>query len=157
MNSLAQLLGSSTRGNLVQALALSSTPLTSYRVAKLYHMNVAKVYIEMKRLAEMGLVEAVRWRRGAEYRLADEDLRRLALKLASGVVTFDAWSSKKAKRARFRMGLWPIPQVSLGRLEGGVTEKPTRMPGELENLAVLGRKRFDSKYRKTGEREFGRV
>jgi DNA-binding transcriptional ArsR family regulator len=157
MNPLAQLLGSSTRGNLVQALALSKRPLTSYRVAKLYHMNVAKVYIEMKKLAEMGLVEAVRRKRGAEYRLADADLKRLALRLSSRVVTFDAWSSMEAKKARFRMGLGSVPQVSLERPEGEVTEKPTRMPGELENLAVLGRKRFDSKYRKIGEREYGHV
>ncbi len=157
MNRMGELLGSVTRGNVVEALALSKRPLTSYRVAKAYHMNVAKVYIEMKKLAGLGLVKPTRGRRGVEYTLADEDLRGLALKLSSRVVTYDAWTSEEAKRARFRMGLATVPRVSLGSGPGETEAKPTRLPGELENLAVLGRKKFDAKYRRTAKGEYGRI
>ncbi len=141
----------------MEALALSTTPLTAYRVAKMYHMNVAKVYVEMKRLAELGLVEPVGRKRGAGYRLADKDLRRLAVKLSSRVMTFDSWRSAESRKGRFRMGFVPVPTVALGGKGGGAEAKSSRMPGELENLAVLGRRKFDSKYRPTGVREYGRL
>ncbi len=157
MSRLGVLLGSATRGNIVEALALANKPLTAYRVSKAYNMNVAKVYLEMKRLAELGLVKTDRRNRSTEYTLADDDLRRLAVKLSSRVVTYDNWSSREAKRARFRMGMAAVPPVSLAKPSSGVEEKQTRMPGELENLATLARKKFDAKYTGSGVREYVRV
>jgi hypothetical protein len=55
------------------------------------------------------------------------------------------------------MGLALVPRFSL---EGRSTVADTtlrRMPGELENLAILGRKKFDAKYRRTGERCYDRL
>ena len=141
----------------MEALALANKPLTSYRISKEYNMNVAKVYLEMKRLAELGLVRAARQNRGAEYVLADEDLRRLAVKLSSRVVTYDSWSSREAKRTRFKMGLASVPPVTLGRRSVDVETRQTRMPGELENLATLARKKFDAKYRKAAVSEYDRI
>ena len=141
----------------MEALALASGPLTAYRVSKAYNMNVAKVYLEMKKLAELGLVKAERRNRGTEYALADEDLRRLAVRLSSRVVTYEHWSSREAKKARFRMGLVAVPPISLGRPPKDLEAKPTRVPGELENLATLARKKFDTKYRGTAVREYDRV
>jgi hypothetical protein len=158
MNRLGELLGSVTRGNIIEALALSAGPLTAYRVARTYNMNVAKVYSEMKRLNSLGMVKpAERGRAGVEYELVDEDLRNLALKLTSRVQTYESWKSDDSRRARFRMGLASVPHVPLERGARAVEQGQRRLPGELENLAALGRKKFDSKYRKTAVRAYGRV
>ena len=157
MNRLGELLGSTTRGNLVEALALSDRSLTAYGVAKAYNMNIAKVYIEMKRLEGLGLVRSAKGGRGKAYELVDDSLRDLALRLSSRVQTYDSWRSPESRRARFRMGLAPLPQFSLS---GGSTVAESgqrRMAGELENLAALGRKKFDAKYRRMGERSFDRI
>lgn len=156
MSRLGELLGSVTRGNIVEALALSDRPLTAYRVAKTYNMNVAKVYIEMKRLANLGMIQPAARVRGTEYEFLDDDLRSLALKLSSRVQTYESWRSAESKRERFRMGLAKVPSFSLGgRIAPGQGER--RMAGELENLADLGRKTFDSKNRRTGERDYARI
>lgn len=55
MSRLGELLGSRTRGNVVEALALSGEPLAACRVAKSYNMNIAKAYKEMKRLSDLGV------------------------------------------------------------------------------------------------------
>lgn len=125
---------------------MSQAPLTCYRISRMYNMNVAKVYAAMKRLAGLGLVAPSRGRRGTEYRLRDEDLRRLALKFSGRVVTYEAWSSAKARRERFRSGLSLAPAPQLGKARGLMTAKPTRLPGELDNLALLARVKFDGKY-----------
>ncbi len=157
MNRLGELLGSVTRGNVVVALALARLPLTSYRVSKIYNMNVAKTYIEMSKLAALGLVKATRGRRGTEYTLVDDDLRRLALKLSSRLVTYESWARQEAKRERFRMGLAQVPPVSLRRPARMIEMKPTRLSGELENLASLARKKFNAKYRRASDREYDRI
>jgi len=154
MNRLGTLLGSVNRGNIVEALTLAEEPLTSYRVATAYNMNVAKTYLEMKKLAQLGMVKSTKMRRGTGYVLADEDLRRLALKLSSRVVTYSEWASDEAKKARFRAGLVVAKRISLGRARAGRGAKSTRQRGELETLALLGRKGFDSKYRRRTEREY---
>jgi hypothetical protein len=157
MSRLGELLGSTTRGNIVEALSLADRPLTAYRVAMAYNMNVAKTYSEMKRLNSLGLVRTAGRRRSREYVLLDNDLRNLALKLSSRVQTYESWRSRESKRARFRMGLVSVPRVSLEALPGAGEPGQRRMPGELANLAILGRKKFDSKYRRTSGREYDRV
>ena len=149
MGGLGELLGSKTRGNIVEALAKSDRPLTCYRISKSYNMNVAKVYIAMKRLVALGLVEASRGRGGAEYRIQDDDLRRLALRLSTRVITYEAWSGGDARKERFRSGLLPVPAFTLGGPPELVQAKPTRAPGELDSLAMLARAKFDGKYRRT--------
>ena len=157
MNRLGQLLGSTTRGNLVEALALSDRSLTAYGVAKAYNMNIAKVYIEMKRLEGLGLVKSTKKNRGKEYELVDDNLRNLALKLSSRVQTYESWKSPASRRARFRMGFASIPSFSIVGQSRAVNMSQRKMPGELENLAVLGRKKFDAKYRRTSGRSYDRV
>lgn len=157
MNRLGELLGSYTRGNLVEALALSERTLTAYGVAKAYNMNIAKVYAEMKRLEGLGLVRSAKGNRGREYELIDDNLRDLALKLSSRVQTYDSWKSPESKRARFKMGLVSVPRFSLVGESTAVDVSQRRMPGELDNLAILGRKKFDAKYRRIGERSYGRL
>jgi hypothetical protein len=156
MSRLGDLLGS-TKANIVEALALSERPLTCYRISKMYNMNVAKGYIAMKKLAALGLVRPSEGRGGVEYLLADDDLRRLALRLSSRVVTFEAWKSREAKRARFRSGLSRVPLLPLGRPTKSVGKKPTRIPGELENLALLARRKFDAKYGRTSDGAYDRI
>lgn len=141
----------------MEALALSDRSLTAYGVAKAYNMNIAKVYIEMKRLESLGLVRSTKRNRGREYELVDDNLRDLALKLSSRVQTYESWKSPESRRARFRMGLASVPQYSLSGQSRVVETGQKRMPGELENLAVLGRKKFDAKYRKMGERSYDRL
>ena len=157
MNRLGELLGSTTRGNLVEALALSDRSLTAYGVAKAYNMNIAKVYVEMKRLEGLRLVRSARGNRGREYELVDDSLRELALKLSSRVQTYESWRSPESRRARFRMGLALVPRLSLTGQSTVVDTSQRRMPGELENLAILGRKKFDAKYRRMGERSYDRI
>ena len=157
MNRLGELLGSTTRGNLVEALALSDRSLTAYGVAKAYNMNIAKVYVEMKRLEGLGLVRSAKGNRGREYELVDGNLRDLALKLSSRVQTYESWRSPESRRARFRMGLVSVPRFSLTGQSTVVDTSQRRMPGELENLASLGRKKFDAKYRRMGERSYDRI
>ena len=157
MSRLAAVLGSLTRSNLVEALSMSSRPLTAYRVAREYNMNVARVYVEAKRLAGLGLLRTVKGRRGIEYDLCDEDLRRLALRLSYRVVSYDSWSSEKAKRTRFRAGLSKVPEMALRNSASFPLSKPSRLRGELENLALMAKKSFNAKYRRKSEREYDRV
>ena len=117
----------------------------------MYNMNVAKVYITMKKLADLGLVKRLKGRSGVEYLLLDEDLRRIALRLSSRVITYESWKSQDAKRSRFRSGLERVPPLSLGRPTRSLLMKSTRIPGELENLALLARRKFDTKYRRTSD------
>ena len=157
MNRLGELLGSRTKGNIVEALALAERPLTAYGVAKSYNMNIAKVYGEMKRLERLGLVRPTARKRGVEYELVDDDLKRLALKLSSRVQTYDSWRSDESRRRRFRMGFAAIPRFSLEGDAKALSVEERRMPGELVNLATLGRKKFDAKYRRREGREYDRV
>ena len=157
MGRLGELLGSVTRGNLVEALALSDTSLTAYGVAKAYNMNVAKVYIEMKRLERLGLIRSTRGSRGKGYELVDNNLRDLALKLSSRVQTYESWKSPESRRTRFKMGLASVPPFSLEEKPAGLDIGQRRMPGELENLAILGRKKFGAKYRRVSERRYDQL
>lgn len=124
----------------------------------MYNMNIAKVYFEMKRLASLGLARAREKTSGRkQYELADEDLRSLALKLSSRVQTLESWRSTDSRRDRFRMGLAAVPPFSLEGPPLAKALEGRRMPGELENLAALGRKKFDSKYRGRTGRSYDRV
>ena len=120
-------------------------------------MNIAKVYGEMRRLEGLGLVRSSKGSRGREYVLVDDSLRELALKLSSRVQTYASWRSPESKRARFRMGLASVPRFSLDGQSTAVATGQRRMPGELENLANLGRKKFDAKYRRVSERAYDRI
>ncbi len=157
MDPLAWLLGSSTRASIIRALSVSNEPLTSYRVAKEFNLNVAKVYKELRKMAESGLVESSAGRKAREYRLVDDDLKRLAIRMSSGFVTLESWSSDEARRKRFRAGVGGKKSRSKVAPPRNLTVKPTRLPGELENLAVLGRRAFDSKYKKMGSGTLGVV
>jgi len=141
----------------VEALALSDKGTTAYGVAKAYNMNIAKVYTEVKRLEGLGLVKSAKGNRGREYQLVDENLRDLALRLSSRVQTYDSWRSPESRRARFRMGLALVPRFSLAGQSLVADVSQRRMPGELENLATLGRRKFDVKYRRTSERSYDRL
>jgi DNA-binding transcriptional ArsR family regulator len=161
---LAELLGSSTRAKVVLALAQNSTKrLSAYRIAKMYGMNVSKVYIEIKRLGNLNLLHVSRGRRGFEYSLADRNLRELANRLSatSRTISYDDWNDPRARAKRLRNGLILIPRFSLERKRDQkktpLYTKPTRMPGELDNLAKLARKKFDRKYEMTGAREYARI
>ena len=157
MSSLAVLLGSATRANIIRALAQSGEPLGPYRVAKMFGMNVAKTYSEMKRLAALGVVEGVRGGRGTAYTLVDEDLRRLSLRLSQRVVPLERWKSPPSKASRFMMGMQAVPGFGLEGGEEATWAKASRQEGELDGLAEMGRKRFDAKYRRVGERAFARL
>ena len=136
---------------------MSGRPLTSYRVAKSYNMNVAKVYIEMKWLARLGLVRPTKGSRGAEYELCDDDLRRLSLKLVDRVVEYGDWRSDVSKGERLRAGLAVVPEILLTQPLEAYVSKPTRLPGELDNLVILAKSRFETKYRRRHGREFDRL
>jgi len=160
MDSLSQLLGSSTRARIVELLALSKKPLSAYRVSKMYNINTGKVYLEMKKLAGLGLVASLRGRRGVEYALIDENLRALSLKLSSRrVITYDEWRSPEAKAQRFRSGLIKPPKFPgvWNKATSDERQKSTRLPGELNALARLARSKFDKKYRRIRDREYARI
>ncbi|MDG6923807.1 MAG: hypothetical protein JRN67_11005 [Nitrososphaerota archaeon] len=153
---MAELLGSSTRAKIVEALA-QNKKLSAYRISKMYNINVPKTYIEIKKLANLNLLCASNSRRGLEYSLADENLRELAIKLSSRTISYADWNNPKAKAERLRNGLISVPEFSLRRRDKPLYTKPTRMLGELDNLAMLARSRFNRKYRITGGREYARV
>ena len=157
MGRLGVVLGSATRGNVVEALALAERPMTSYRIARSYNMNIAKVYSETKKLASLGLVKGSTGERGTEYELADEDLRRLALRLANRVVPFETWKGAESRKARIRAGFSVVPRFSMRGRVTLLPVKPTRMEGELETLALVAKKRFDMKYHKVSRREYDRL
>ena len=157
VDALETLLGSSTRKSLVEALALSERPLTPYRVAKEYNINVAKTYLEAKRLAAAGFLRRVRGSRGTEYELADDDLRQLTVRLSSRVMSLRRWRDEGERSSRFRAGLRRVPDFSIGTPTEGSLAKPTRLQGELEGLAALGRRKFARKYRQVGAREYARL
>ena len=154
MKPLAELLGSSTRANIVEALSLGKEPVSAYQVAKAYNMNVAKVYIEMKRLGNLGLLSVTKGKRGVKYTLVDESLRTLALKFSNRVITLDSWRSPRARAKRFRDGLILVPKFSLGK---PLDNKPLRSLDELNTLALLVKSQFEKKYSRTGDRNYDRV
>lgn len=156
MSDLGELLGSETRAKIVASLAVRTGAPTAYLLAKENGVNVAKVYGEMKRLARLGAVRARGEGRGVGYELVDGDLRRLARRYSSTVVSYGQWASRGARAKRLRMGLAEVPAYAAPRAEGGPT-KPTRLEGELDTLAALGRKRFDAKYVRTSARSYARL
>ncbi len=146
------------RARIVELLALAKKPLSAYRVAKMYNLNVSKVYHEIKRLDDLGLLLRRRGSKGMEYSLVDENLRALALNLSPQIQSYDDWNSPEAKAQRFRAGLMQVPKFSLGRRQAKLLErKRTRMPDELDTLALLARRSFEKKYREIGEREYVRI
>ena len=159
MTRLSELLGSATRASIIETLASSKKPLTAYRISRMNNLNVPKVYLEVRRLARLDLVLAVKGRRGVEYSLIDENLRGLVAKLASRTISNSDWRSPEAKARRLRDGLMQVPKFSLGgrKEPTDAIMKATRLPGELDTLALLARKKFESKYRNVGDREYARV
>ena len=155
--SLAKLLGSSTRATIILALAREKKKISAYRISKMYNINVSKTYVEMKKLADMNLLRASKGQKGLEYSLEDKNLRELAIKLSSRTIPYDAWNDRKARALRLRNGLISIPKFSLVRKNRQLYAKPPRMRGELDNLAVLARSKFDQKYRMIGAREYAKV
>ena len=156
MSKLGELLGSETRAKIIVSLAAGEGSLTAYALAKENGANISKVYLEMKRLYRLGVVNSAGKGRGVAYSLADEDIRRLARKYSARVVGYGDWSSGRAKARRFRMGFAQVPPYVRAKGTGPLT-KPTRSEGELDALAELGRRRFDAKYAKTSERGYARV
>jgi len=157
MSRLGVVLGSDTRANVIEALALTREPMTSYAIARSYNMNVAKVYIETKRLARLGFLKRSPGGRGTVYELVDQDLRNLALKLSTRVIPYGVWKGEESRRSRLRAGLSAVPNFSIARRATLLATKPTRMEGELENLATLAKERFDSRYHKTSSRGYDRL
>ncbi|MDE1858220.1 MAG: winged helix-turn-helix transcriptional regulator [Thaumarchaeota archaeon] len=156
MTDLGELLGSETRAKIVASLAVQAGAPTAYMLAKENGVNVAKVYGEMKRLARLGVVKAHGEGRGVGYELVDGDLRRLARRYGSRMLSYGEWASRGARTKRFRMGLARVPAYEAPGGEGGPT-KPTRLEGELDTLAALGRKRFNAKYVRTSARSYARL
>ena len=156
MGRLDALLGRSTRANLLEALALSDEPLTLYQVAKTYGMNIAKTYSEAGNLARLGIIKAVGRARGVTYILADEDVRRLVFRMSSRVLTFEKWAGDDEATKRFRSGMEEIPSFRL-ESPSGLARKPSRLPGELDAMAALGRRKFEKKYRMVADREFASI
>lgn len=157
MSRLGELLGSRTRGNVVEALALSDRPLSAYRIAKIYNMNVAKVYSEVKKLQSLGVLASAAAGSARGYTLADGDLKRLARKLGSRVTTYEEWASRESKRERFLNGMATVPRFKMDGSRAAADPLARRAPGELENLASLGRRKFDSKYERGSGRRYARV
>jgi predicted transcriptional regulator len=52
------LLSESALSDIVELLALVKKPLSAYRVSKMYNMNIGKVYLEMKKLANLGIAKS---------------------------------------------------------------------------------------------------
>lgn len=157
MTRLAELLGSITRASVVEALAFGKKPLSAYRIARMYNLNIPKVYLEIKRLSKMGLVTALQGRKGIEYTLNDESIRTLATKLGSRTILYSEWRAQKNQL--LRDGLLKVPRFSISSPREPVTnfEKTTRLRGELDTLALLARKKFDKKYCQIGDRVYARV
>ena len=104
----------------MEALALSDEPLTPYRVAKEYNMNIAKTYLEAKALARIGVIRAARRKRGLEYELADEDVERVVLKLSSRVVPYARWAEGEGRDSGRAWKASPTSRSKEGQGSGGL-------------------------------------
>lgn len=87
--------GSETRVSTLGVLANSSGPMTGYRVSRIARLQPIKVYRELARAVESGLVEKTA--RG--YRLLDPDVRSLLQKRVR-VSWFESWFADEGNRAR---------------------------------------------------------
>jgi len=87
--------GSETRVSTLGVLANSNRPLTGYRVSKISGLQPIKVYRELARAVESGLV--ARSVRG--YRLIDPDIRTLLQKRIR-VYWSEAWLAGESDRAQ---------------------------------------------------------
>jgi hypothetical protein len=90
--------GSETRVLTLGVLANSKGPMTGYRVAKVAGVQPIKVYRELDRAVESGLVE----RSSRGYQLVDPDLIRLLQKRFRVTWSGSWFADEKAREARAR-------------------------------------------------------
>lgn len=153
---LSQLLGSPARAKIIRILASTITPVSAYRVAKIYDMNVNNVYSEIKKLANLGLVSTVTGKRGAQYALIDKNLRALALKLSPNLIGYDEWSMLEVRARRIKSEEIKVPNF-LGKKRKPSDILPREILDGLNIIALTARKSFDKKYRQVGEHDYVRV
>lgn len=91
---LAYIFGSQTRLLTMAVLANSEEPLTGYRVAKVANLPRQKVYPEINRGVEMGVIERVR----GGCRLSDPDIRALLRKRVR-IRWAEGWDRARAGKA----------------------------------------------------------
>jgi hypothetical protein len=91
---LTALFGSRARLLTMAVLANADEPLTGYRIAKIARLPRQKVYPELRRGVESGLVE----RSGEGFRLSDSDIRTVLRKRVR--IRWDAeWDRARGSRA----------------------------------------------------------
>lgn len=97
---LTALFGSETRVRTLAPLANAAEPLTAYRVAQLGGVQRIKVYAELRRLAEAGVVaERPTGANRSVWMLSDSEVRRL-LQRRARVVRSEDWFLGERRRAQ---------------------------------------------------------
>jgi DNA-binding transcriptional ArsR family regulator len=92
--------GSATRVLTLSALAGTRQPLTGYRVAELIGGQRTKVYAELKRLAEAGIVRKFTpSSRPATWSLVDQDIRDLLRKRVR-IASMEDWLTTRDSQTR---------------------------------------------------------
>ncbi len=111
--------GSETRAKLLGLLADSRKPQTGYAIAKRIGVKPSKVYRQLPRLVESGVLEVRRDESGVKrYVLADGDLRRF-LQRRVRVTSAEEWFSPERVRRK---------REAYDRLRGMKLSPPTTRP-----------------------------
>jgi len=141
---LTGLTGSATRARTLVPLASAGSPLTAYRIAALAGVPRTKVYRELRRLGESGLVERVGMGRNRSgWTLVDPDLRRFVSRRAQILWSGDIKANSEALRKRTQQIIAESAKLPLegtllsGDLRPSTVREIARSPSKDELLASL--------------------
>lgn len=143
---LTNLLGGSARTAMLAALANSSEPLTGYRIAQISRVQPIKVYAELRRLAQIGIVSECTLESGKNgWQMVDPDLRNFLRRRVRlfWVDTFLRDREKSLDPTILRKRLAKLPPVDLKKYaESGwrprYPEDYERPPEKDKVLRMLG-------------------
>lgn len=100
---MVSLFGSAARVAILATLANATTPLTGYRVARIAQVQPIKVYTELRKLAQAGVVrEGVSEGGGIGWSLVDPELRRLLRRRVRISWSVDWFRDEEGRRRRTR-------------------------------------------------------
>lgn len=150
---------------ILRTLTNSSTPITAHRIATSNSLDPATTYREVAMLRNIGVVEAVPWKRKQKaYRLAEGEvgqaLRQLIQVLEAPllggkalIIEVRGRQLKKSARAReiAREMLREAPSTKLVDIDSILRG---RTEGELASIVRMAKKGFEANFTQIGEREY---
>lgn len=141
---LERVFGGAGRVRMLGVLANSSTPLSTYRIAKIALVQPIKGTVELRRLRDAGLVKESRGERGGScWFLTDTDLRAFFRRRVRILPWSEVRAGAEDRAARGQALLDRIRPIDFSKyrsspVEGSRRQNFSRLPGKDAELARLG-------------------